>query len=49
MWSKMKGMDSTGARLVHVHGWMDGWVGGWINKKIIIINKEKKIKKNKIN
>jgi hypothetical protein len=24
----MKGIDSTGAPLVHVPGWMDGWVGG---------------------
>jgi hypothetical protein len=26
----MKGMDSTGAPLVHVPGWMGGWVGGWV-------------------
>jgi hypothetical protein len=26
--SKMKGINSTGAPLVHVPGWMDGWVGG---------------------
>jgi hypothetical protein len=26
----MKGIDSTGAHLVHVHGWMDGWMGGWM-------------------
>jgi hypothetical protein len=26
----MKGIDSTGAPLVHVPGWMDGWVGGWV-------------------
>jgi hypothetical protein len=29
----MKGLDSTGAPLVHVpgivDGWVDGWVGGW--------------------
>jgi hypothetical protein len=24
----MKGIDSTGAALVHVPRWMDGWVGG---------------------
>jgi hypothetical protein len=30
MRSKMKGIDSTGAHLVHVPGWMDGWVDGWI-------------------
>jgi hypothetical protein len=27
----MKGIDSTGAALVHVPGWMDGWVGGWVD------------------
>jgi hypothetical protein len=26
----MKGIDSTGAPLVHVPGWMGGWVGGWV-------------------
>jgi hypothetical protein len=26
----MKGIDSTGAPLVHVPGWVDGWVGGWV-------------------
>jgi hypothetical protein len=26
----MKGIDSTGAPLVHVPGWMDGWMGGWV-------------------
>jgi hypothetical protein len=26
----MKGIDSTGALLVHVLQWMDGWVGGWV-------------------
>jgi hypothetical protein len=26
----MKGIDSKGAPLVHVPGWMDGWVGGWV-------------------
>ena len=29
MRSKIKGIDSTGAYLVHVPGWMDGWVDGW--------------------
>jgi hypothetical protein len=24
----MKGIDSTGAQLVHVPGWVDGWVDG---------------------
>jgi hypothetical protein len=24
----MKGIDFSGAHLVHVPGWMDGWVGG---------------------
>jgi hypothetical protein len=28
MQSKMKGIDSTGAPLVHVPGWMDEWVDG---------------------
>jgi hypothetical protein len=28
--SKMKGINSTGAPLVHVPGWVDGWVGGWV-------------------
>jgi hypothetical protein len=27
----MKGIDSTGAPLVHVPGWMDGWMGGWMD------------------
>jgi hypothetical protein len=31
----MKGIDITGAPLVHVPGWvggwMDGWVGGWMD------------------
>jgi hypothetical protein len=26
----MKGINSTGAPLVHVPGWVDGWVGGWV-------------------
>jgi hypothetical protein len=30
----MKGVDSAGAHLVHVPGWMDGcvdlWMGGWM-------------------
>jgi hypothetical protein len=25
----MKGIDSTGARLVHVPGMMGGWMDGW--------------------
>jgi hypothetical protein len=27
----MKGIDRTGAPLVHVPGWVDGWVGGWVS------------------
>jgi hypothetical protein len=27
----MKGIDNTGAPLVHVLGWMDGWMGGWVD------------------
>jgi hypothetical protein len=27
----MKGIDSTGAPLVHVPGWVDGWMGGWMD------------------
>jgi hypothetical protein len=26
----MKGINSTGAPLVDVPGWMGGWVGGWM-------------------
>jgi hypothetical protein len=26
----MKGINSTGAPLVHVPGWMDGWMDGWV-------------------
>jgi hypothetical protein len=33
MRSKMKGIDNTGAPLVHVPGWVDGWVGGWMEVK----------------
>ena len=37
----MKGIDSTGAPLVHVPGWMggwvDGWVGGWVEVKAVLI------------
>jgi hypothetical protein len=29
--SKMKGINSTGAPLVHVPGWVDGWMGGWMD------------------
>jgi hypothetical protein len=32
MWSKMKGVDSTGAPLVHVPGWEDEWMDGWMDK-----------------
>jgi hypothetical protein len=34
--SKMKGIDSTGAPLVHVPGWMGGWVGGWVGVKAVL-------------
>jgi hypothetical protein len=27
----MKGIDRTGAPLVHVSGWVDGWMGGWMD------------------
>jgi hypothetical protein len=27
----MKGIDSTGAPLVHVPGWVDGWMDGWVS------------------
>jgi hypothetical protein len=27
----MKGINSTGAPLVHVPGWMDGWMDGWVD------------------
>jgi hypothetical protein len=27
----MKGINSTGAPLVHVHGWMGGWIDGWVD------------------
>ena len=27
----MKGIDSTGAALVHVPGWVGGWMGGWVD------------------
>jgi hypothetical protein len=27
----MKGIDSTGAPLVHVPGWMGGWMDGWMD------------------
>jgi hypothetical protein len=29
----MKGIDSTGAPLVHVPGRVDGWVDGWMEVK----------------
>ena len=32
----MKGIDSTGAHLVHVPGWMDGWVDGWMEVKAVL-------------
>jgi hypothetical protein len=27
----MKGINSTGAPLVHVPGWVGGWLGGWVD------------------
>jgi hypothetical protein len=27
----MKAIDSTGAPLVHVPGWMDGWMDRWMD------------------
>jgi hypothetical protein len=27
----MKGINSTGAPLVHVPGWVGGWVDGWMD------------------
>jgi hypothetical protein len=36
----MKGIDSTGAPLVHVPvwmgGWMDGWMDGWMEVKAVL-------------
>jgi hypothetical protein len=32
----MKGIDSTGALLVHVPGWVDGWKDGWMEVKAIL-------------
>jgi hypothetical protein len=29
----MKGIDSTGAPLVHVPGWVGGWMDGWMEVK----------------
>jgi hypothetical protein len=26
----MKGINSSGAPLVHVPGWVDGWMDGWM-------------------
>jgi hypothetical protein len=28
----MKGIDNTGAALVHVPGWVGGWMGGWVSE-----------------
>jgi hypothetical protein len=27
----MKGINITGAPLVHVPGWVGGWMGGWMD------------------
>jgi hypothetical protein len=32
----MKGIDSTGAPLVHVHGWVDGWMDGRMEVKAVL-------------
>jgi hypothetical protein len=32
----MKGINSTGAPLVHVPGWMDGWMDGWVGVKAVL-------------
>jgi hypothetical protein len=32
----MKGINSTGAPLVHVPGWVDGWMDGWVGVKAVI-------------
>jgi hypothetical protein len=32
----MKGIDSTGAPLVHVPGWVGGWMGGWMEVKAVL-------------
>jgi hypothetical protein len=32
----MKGIDSTGAPLVHVSGWVGGWMGRWMEVKAVL-------------
>jgi hypothetical protein len=32
----MKGINSTGAPLVHVPGWVDGWADGWMGVKAVL-------------
>jgi hypothetical protein len=32
----MKGIDNTGAALVHVPGWVGGWVDGWVEVKAVL-------------
>jgi hypothetical protein len=32
----MKGIDSTGAPLVHDPGWVGGWMGGWVEVKAVL-------------
>jgi hypothetical protein len=32
----MKGIDSTGAHLLLVPGWMDGWVDGCMEVKAVL-------------
>jgi hypothetical protein len=32
----MKGIDRTGAPLVHVPGWMGGWMDEWMEVKAVL-------------
>jgi hypothetical protein len=32
----MKCINSTGASLVHVPGWVGGWVDGWMGVKAVL-------------
>jgi hypothetical protein len=32
----MKGINRTGAPLVHVPGWLDGWMGGWVGVTAVL-------------
>jgi hypothetical protein len=49
----MKGINSSGAALVHVPGWMDGWMGGWVGgwvgvKAVLRIAYSNQTKKNAV-